>query len=751
MATINGTSGNDVTVGTIDPDMMFGGAGNDRYNGNAGNDFIYGEDGNDTLTGDAGNDSLFGGNGTDGMFGGGGDDAMYGEAGVDTMFGDGGHDLMDGGAGNDSLTGGTGNDKLVHTVGEGVDTMNGGAGLDTVVLKLTSADLTSAVRADLGTLSAWMTSQLASAGSAAALAAQTTGPSLTLSSLGVTLSTFETISISVDGTTVPLATLLNKAPTAAAVVSVAGQEDTPLTGVIAATDPNGDMLGFTLSQGPAHGAVTLNAATGAYTYTPGANYSGADTFSVTAMDTFGAAVVQQVQLNIASIADTPALTVVSPVVVPTSQVLQGLVTADHLAGTTGNDTISGGAGDDRLEGTGALRVTIPLDIAAALGDLDGSETLSVRVAGVPDGGTLTAGHDNGDGSWTLTGAELAGLSLTASVTTGFDLTVEAIATEADGGSALSAAVIRVQVGDDNNVISGGAGNDTIDGGTGDDIIFGGSPSTGAPTAPHTTTVADNDIIHAGSGNDLVYGNSGNDQIWGDSGNDTLHGGKDNDTLHGGDGDDTLNGNSGNDVLHDGTGNDVVSGSSGDDTLVAGEGNDSYSGGSGFDTLDFSGAQSGLTIDVSKKTAAGLGADTFSGIESIIGSAYSDSYKGSSQSDVFNAGAGNDTMRGLGGADVLSGGAGDDTFVWLKKDVLDGATHLGVDHITDFAAGDRLDLHDFLKSAKYTSISDVVHVTDGAAGSTVSVKVGTAFVDIVMLDNVHGLGATDILSTGMILA
>ncbi len=204
------------------------------------------------------------------------------------------------------------------------------------------------------------------------------------------------------------------------------------------------------------------------------------------------------------------------------------------------------------------------------------------------------------------------------------------------------------------------------------------------------------------------------------------------------------------MLADGEGNDLVDGSSGDDTLVAGEGDDVYAGGSGYDTLDFSNAYLPMVIDVSKKTATGMGADTFSGIEAIVGSGYDDSYKGSSQADVFNAGGGNDVMRSLGGADLLTGGAGNDTFVYFKKDVSDGTTHFGADQITDFAAGDKLDLHDFLKSARFANIAEVVHTDDTAEGTMVSVKMGTGFVNVAMLEDVHGMTANDMLQAGMIL-
>ncbi len=752
MAVINGTPGNDVTVGTVDADIMRGGLGNDRYNGNAGNDVIYGEDGNDTLTGDAGNDILWGGNGTDGFFGGGGDDTIYGEAGVDTMYGDSGNDIMDGGADNDSLFGSIGNDTLVHRVGEGTDTMSGGAGIDKVLIKLATADLTTAVRADLATLDSWLASQISSAGgNMTTLAAQTTGPSVTLSALGMTLSTFEQIAYELDGRAVPLTALLNSAPVTDANAALVTSEDHAVNGHVLATDAEGDALTYTVLQGPTHGAVTLDATSGAYTYTPGANLSGTDAFSVLVNDGHGGTAVQQVAVAIDGVADAPVLSVVTPVIVPLTQVILGLPTDDSLEGTAGNDQISGGTGNDTLHGNGASAITVPLDIAAALTDLDGSEMLSVNVAGIPAGGRLSAGHDNGDGTWTLTPSELAGLQLSASVTQGFTITVAAVATEANGTSSAIGSAIDIRIGEDSNVISGGAGNDIITGGHGDDLIFGGSPASGPATAPHATTVADNDTIHAGDGNDIVYGNSGDDQLWGDNGNDTLHGGKGNDTLSGGDGDDVLNGNSGNDRLADGAGNDTVDGSSGDDTLVAGDGRDVYSGGSGFDTLDFSSASGSMTIDVSKKTASGLGQDTFSGIESMIGSAFADTYKGSSQADVFAAGAGNDVMRSLGGADLLSGGAGNDTFTYFKKDVSDGVSHLGVDRITDFAAGDRLDLHDFLKSAKPGTLGDLVRATDTADGTLVAVKMGAAFVDVVMLENLHGHAAADMLGNGMILA
>jgi Tol biopolymer transport system component len=57
-------------------------------------------------------------------------------------------------------------------------------------------------------------------------------------------------------------------------------EDTPLSGTLLATDPNGDALTFSIITPPARGtAVITNPSTGAFTYSPGLNRFGGDTFT----------------------------------------------------------------------------------------------------------------------------------------------------------------------------------------------------------------------------------------------------------------------------------------------------------------------------------------------------------------------------------------------------------------------------------------------------------------------------------------
>ena len=110
MATINGTSGDDVLRGNYLPDDIHGGVGDDMLNGGDqlsfdpngavpslvffAYDFLYGDAGNDTLFGD--NDLLGFQDGSPGFLaffpvgnlldGGAGDDTMYGGGGDETYY-----------------------------------------------------------------------------------------------------------------------------------------------------------------------------------------------------------------------------------------------------------------------------------------------------------------------------------------------------------------------------------------------------------------------------------------------------------------------------------------------------------------------------------------------------------------------------------------------------------------------------------------------------------------------------------------
>ncbi len=79
-------------------------------------------------------------------------------------------------------------------------------------------------------------------------------------------------------------TVFNNAPTAIPVQL--GQNATGVTGTIGATDPEGDPIVHTLLTQPSSGTVTLDRATGAYTYTPAVlnTYGSTDQFTVRVSD-----------------------------------------------------------------------------------------------------------------------------------------------------------------------------------------------------------------------------------------------------------------------------------------------------------------------------------------------------------------------------------------------------------------------------------------------------------------------------------
>jgi hypothetical protein len=95
------------------------------------------------------------------------------------------------------------------------------------------------------------------------------------------------------------------APSASSGV-LAVQRDTAKDGGLTASDPNGDTLVFSIVTQPQHGSVTItDAATGAFTYTPSAGYTGNDTITFRVNDgTFNS--------NVAAVAVTvlpPAISV----------------------------------------------------------------------------------------------------------------------------------------------------------------------------------------------------------------------------------------------------------------------------------------------------------------------------------------------------------------------------------------------------------------------------------------------------------
>jgi len=122
------------------------------------------------------------------------------------------------------------------------------------------------------------------------------------------------------------------------------------------------------------------------------------------------------------------------------------------------------------------------------------------------------------------------------------------------------------------------------------------------------------------------------------------------------GNDALNGRESDDVLHGGLGNDSLTGGTGDDLLLGGLGNDRLNGGAGTDAASYADASTGVAIDLAItgfQAMGTAGADILTGIENLIGSAFSDMLLGD---------AGGNRLDGGSSADNMAGGAGDDVYV-----------------------------------------------------------------------------------------
>lgn len=362
----------------------------------------------DTMSGTAGDDTLNGGSGTDVMSGGDGSDSLNGGS---------GSDILDGGSGADSLRGGSGADTLIYRAWENAwaittdayaayDLYDGGNGavrtgiagstaLDTLVVFLSEAQLNDA---------AFMAAFTAEWADYLNFIASNTNAST--SQAGQAQFTFSTINLKVSAIENAFYERDPRSPLCSD-DSATASEDAPLSIPVLGNDSdgNGDVLNVTRINGQsiaaggsvavANGTVTLGS-DGQLTFTPDAHYSGPASFAYTVADPAGLTSTGTVNVTVNAVADAPSLTV---------------------ADTSGDEDSA-----------------IALDIAAALTDTDGSESLSILIEGVPAGATLSAGTSNADGSWTLSQAQLAGLTILPPPGSDADFTLSITATATEGAN-----------------------------------------------------------------------------------------------------------------------------------------------------------------------------------------------------------------------------------------------------------------------------------------------------------------------------
>ena len=133
---------------------------------------------------------------------------------------------------------------------------------------------------------------------------------------------------------------VNDAPVAAP-LSVSGDENTAISGVVTATDVDGDGLTFELGTGPSDGTVTVDT-DGSFSYEPDADFNGTDSFTYTVADSNGGTATASVAVTVEDTGRVEGST--------GDDTLNGTSKPDEIYGYAGNDVLRGMAGADILIG-----------------------------------------------------------------------------------------------------------------------------------------------------------------------------------------------------------------------------------------------------------------------------------------------------------------------------------------------------------------------------------------------------------------
>ncbi len=338
-------------------------------------------------------------------------DLLVGTDAADWLDGKGGDDQLFGGAGNDLIEGDQGADTLVG--GAGDDTLKGGHDTDTALYQ---DDTGGTVLADPG-------SYYSVRGYDIAIGADSTtitdldgadGDTGTDTLVGVEQAVFSDGDADGDGAAELVTVFLDGQNNAVLAVAdtAATDEDSPVVFQAADLIANdiefdGDTKDLISVQDAVNGTVEL-AADGTITFMPTADFAGAASFTYTVSDGRGGTDTQTVKIDVGAFADEPDITVAPAL------------------------------GDEDT--------AIALDLTAAPGDTDGSETLSsLIVSAIPVGATLSDGSNSFTATAGNTAVEIAGwnqgsLTITppANSDVGFVLTVTAVASEASNGDTKAA-------------------------------------------------------------------------------------------------------------------------------------------------------------------------------------------------------------------------------------------------------------------------------------------------------------------------
>lgn len=389
------------------------------------------------------------------------------------------------------------------------------------------------------------------------------------------------VSITLNEVSVP-----NTPPTAQNDSAVTN-EDTAVTISVLGndSDANNDPLVVSILGNPASGSVVVNA-NNTITYTPNADYNGADSFTYQVNDGQGGTSSATVSLTVNSVNDAP------------------LASDDSFSGTedsvvTGNLLVNNGSGADSDSDGGTLSVT-----AGTFATANGSVTITANGDFTY---TPTANHNGADSfNYTLSdgqgGTDTGLVTLSLAAVNDAPIAVDDVFTGVQNTNITGNLLGNNGLGVDNDIEDDNLSvtAETITTAHGSVVISANGSFIYTPTAGYTGADSFNYTVSDGNGGSdtgavnitlsasVINGTNGNDTITGSANGDTIHGLDGNDTLYGEAGDDILYGDAGNDTLKGRDGNDSLYGGDGTDYLEGGNGNDLLNGGNGVDTIKGSG-------------------------------------------------------------------------------------------------------------------------------------------------------------------
>ncbi|MBL8553115.1 MAG: S8 family serine peptidase [Phenylobacterium sp.] len=425
-------------------------------------------------------------------------------------------------------------------------------------------------------------------------------------------------------------------------------------------------------------------------------------------------------------------------------VLDGLAGADTLVGGAGADTLIGGQGNDKL--TGGTEADF---MAGGQGD----DTYDVDSAGDVVVEAANEGNDLVTSAITYTlGANLERLTLSG--TAAINGTGNTLANTLAGNTAGN--VLTGDLGDDtlngnegadtllggegNDRLNGGTGADSMDGGLGDDAYYvddagdvasegaggGGNDIVTSTSATYTLGANIERLTLTGTTNINGTGNGLDNAITGNTGANVIDGGDGADTISANAGNDTLLGGAGNDKLTGGAGADRMEGGGGDDTYYVDDvGDVAVEGPNAGTDLVSSSVSFTLGDNIEKLTLTGTAAANGSGNtlgNTLTGNAAANRLSGLDGGDTLSGGAGTDTLDGGAGVDKLTGGADLDRFVFQKGQAAG-------DTITDFAAGEKLELHGWGAGSTIAKVTGSLTnwiITDGVTGATETITLSNKY-------------------------